>query len=95
MRHRKQGFQLNRFTSWRRATLVSLARNLFLHQSIRTTKVKARAAQQLAERLIALAKTNTLSAKRQAHKILNDHQLVKMLFSDIASRFQNRQSGFT
>ena len=95
MRHKKQRNLLNRFTSWRKSTLYSLARSLLIHQRIRTTLHRAKAVRPLAEKLISLAKLNTLAAKRQAAKILNDHQLVSMLFSDIGPRFAKRQSGYT
>ena len=95
MRHAKVKNQLNRFTSWRKATLVSLTKSLILHQSIRTTKARARAAQGLAERLISLGKINSLAAKRRAFSILGEHRLVTMLFDDIAARFKDKASGFT
>lgn len=95
MRHKKAKYMLNnRFTSWRKATLNGLVRNLLIHQSIRTTKSKARALKPLAEKVISLGKANTLSAKRAAYKILGDHRLVSVLFSDIAPRFENRAGGF-
>jgi large subunit ribosomal protein L17 len=94
MRHRKSRLQLNRFTSWRKATLISLARNLLIHESIKTTKIKAKAARPLVEKLISLGKKNTLAAKRQAFSILQDHKLVSLLFSDIATRFGNRIGGY-
>lgn len=95
MRHRKSRLQLNRFTSWRKATLISLAKNLLIHQSIKTTKIKAQAAKPLIEQLISLAKLNTLTAKRQAYKILGNHREVSLLFNDIAPRFNNRLGGYT
>jgi len=95
MRHAKARHQFNRFTSWRDATLKSIARNLLIQQSIKTTKSKAKAAQPLLEQLITLAKTNTLFAKRQAYRILGDHKLVSLLFSDIGQRFANRVGGYT
>ena len=95
MRHAKAKHRLNRFTSWRKATLISLTKSLILHQSIQTTKAKAKAAQPLAERLISLGKQNTLAAKRRAFSILGEHHLVSMLFDDIAVRFKNRTGGYT
>jgi len=95
MRHSKNKFLLNRFTSWRYATLISLARSVLLYQSVKTTKTKARAVQPLIEKLITLARCNSLAAKRQAYKVLGDHKLVKMLFNDIGPRFANRQCGYT
>ncbi len=94
MRHSKLKYQLNRFTSWRRATVLSMARSLLIHQSITTTKAKALALRPLAEKLITLAKENTLSAKRKAFSLLNDHRLVKVLFDDIGPRFKNFSGGY-
>ncbi|MFH0791545.1 MAG: 50S ribosomal protein L17 [Candidatus Omnitrophota bacterium] len=95
MRHKKSKFQLNRFTSWRRATLKSLVKNLLIHQSIRTTKTRACAVKPLVDKVITLGKDNSLSAKREAYRILGDHRLVSLLFTDIAPRFNNRDGGYS
>ncbi|MFH1269610.1 MAG: 50S ribosomal protein L17 [Candidatus Omnitrophota bacterium] len=95
MRHAKARLQLNRFTSWRKATLTSLARALIIHQRIKTTKAKAKAVNPLVEKLVSLGKSNSLSAKRQAFSILGDHRLVSLLFNDIAPRFTNKAGGYT
>ena len=94
MRHAQRKHHLNRFTSWRKATLISMARSVLIYQSVRTTKVKAQAVKPLIERLITLAKENTLTAKRRVYKILSDHKLVTLLFSDIGTRFANRSGGY-
>lgn len=94
MRHRKVKLQLNRFTSWRKATLISLARNLLIYQSIKTTKTKALAVKPVIEKLISLAKQNSLTAKRHAYKTLGSHRLVSLLFNDIAPRFNTRIGGY-
>ena len=95
MRHAKAKLRLNRFTSWRKATLISLAKALLIHQKIKTTHAKAKAAKPLIEKLISLGKNNSLFAKRQAYRILSDHKLVSLLFNDIAPRFGNRIGGYT
>ncbi len=95
MRHGKKRLQLNRFTSWHNATLKSLARNVIIHQSVKTTLSRAKAVRPLVEKLISLAKENTLSAKRQAFKVLGDHKLVAMLFKDIGPLSAQRNSGYT
>ena len=94
MRHAKARLQLNRFTSWRKATLISLARAVLIHQKIKTTSARAKAVKPLIEKLISLGKINSLHAKRQAYRILGDHRLVSLLFSDIAVRFANRTGGY-
>ena len=95
MRHKKRRSKLNRFTSWNDATVKSLARNLILHESMKTTLARAKVARPLSEKLIALAKSNTLSAKREAFKFLGDHKLVALLFNETGPRFAKRASGFT
>lgn len=95
MRHSKTRLQFNRFTSWRKATLISLAKAIIIHQKIKTTATRAKAVKPLIEKLISLGKTNSLYAKRQAYRILGDHKLVSLLFKDIASRFANRPGGYT
>ena len=95
MRHAKTRLQLNRFTSWRRATLIDLTKALIIHQRIKTTMHKAKAAKPLIERLIFLGKKNSLSARRQVYRILGNHRLVRLLFNDIAPRFTNRIGGYT
>jgi large subunit ribosomal protein L17 len=95
MRHGKKRLQLSRFTSWHDATIKSLTRNMIIHQSIRTSMSRAKAARPLVEKLISLAKANTLAAKRQAFKILGDHKLVAHLFSDIGPLSLKRNGGYT
>lgn len=95
MRHQKHRFKLNRFTSLRASTLKSITRALLIYQSIKTTKTRAKAAQRLIENLITLGKANTLSARRQAFRELQDHHLVKRLFDEISPLFYNRKGGYT
>lgn len=95
MRHAKAKYQFNRFTTWHKATLISLAKNLLIYQSIKTTKIRAKAARPFVEKLISLAKKNTLAAKRQAYALLGEHGLVKSLFDDIGIRFKDTGGGYT
>lgn len=95
MRHAKKRLQLGRFTSWHDATIKSLAKNMIIYQSIKTTLARAKAGRQMVEKLITLAKKNTLFARRQAQKVFGEHKLVNLLFNEIGPRFANRSSGFT
>lgn len=95
MRHKKSKNRLNRYTSWRTATIKSLARSIIINQSIRTTKARAKAVQPMIEKLIGLGKLNTLAAKRRAFSLLSDHSLVSLLFGEIAPRFSNRTGGYS
>lgn len=95
MRHRKFKTLQNRFTSWRKATLIGLAKSLLTYQSIRTTETKAKAIRPLFDKLISLAKKNDLNARRAAFQILGDHKLVSLLFNEIGPRFTKRTGGYT
>lgn len=95
MRHAKKRMQLGRFTSWHDATIKSLAKNMIICQSIKTTLTRAKASKQMVEKLITLAKKNTLFARRQAQRILGEHKTVNILFKEIGPRFGVRSSGFT
>jgi large subunit ribosomal protein L17 len=95
MRHAKKRLQLGRFTSWHDATIKSMAKNMVISQSMKTTLTRAKASKQLVEKLVSLGKKNTLAARRRAQTVLGEHDLVNILFNEIAPRFANRNSGFT
>ena len=74
--------------------MISLAKNLLIYESIKTTAHRAKAAKPLVEKLISLARANTLAAKRHAFRILGEHSLVSALFKNTGPRFKT-QGGFT
>lgn len=94
MRHKNSKILLNRNSSWREATLASLAKSLLTYESIKTTAHRAKTARPLVEKLISLARANTLAAKRQAFAILGDHSMVSALFNETGPRFK-KHGGFT
>ena len=99
MRHRVGGRRLNRSTGNRTALRRNLITELFRRERIRTTKAKAAAIRGDSERLITLAKRagqeKQVHARRLAAARLNDPQVVKKLFDDLAPRFQDRPGGYT
>ncbi len=84
-----------RNSQWRKATVRSLAQALLINEQIRTTHAKAKEAQQITEKLITLGKKGSLAARRQALTILNDTEVIRKLFAEIAPRFQGRNGGYT
>ena len=48
-----------------------------------------------ADRMVTLAKTGTLAARRRAVAFVRDKKAVQRLFSDIAERFKDRPGGYT
>ncbi len=95
MRHQKGVKKLGRNGSHRGALLRNLATELFRHERIRTTEVKAKALRGYAEKLITLGKKGDLSARRQAARDVQDHDVLRKLFAEIAPRFKERPGGYT
>jgi large subunit ribosomal protein L17 len=95
MRHLKAGRTLNRSASHRQALMRNLARALFEHDRIITTVAKAKEMRPFVEKLITLAKKNTLHARRLAVARLHDKAIVAKLFTEIAPRYADRPGGYT
>lgn len=95
MRHAKRHGYLSRPTAAREALLANMATALLRHGRIRTTLAKAKAAQRVADRLISLGKEGSVHARRRAYRVLQDRQVVKQLFAEVAPRFLDCQGGYT
>lgn len=75
MRHRIAGYQLNVKTDHRKAMLRNLAAGLFEHGQIVTTPAKAKAVQPFVEKLITMAKKQSLASRREITSRLTDRKL--------------------
>ncbi len=102
MRHQVAGHKLGRSTGQRNALRRNLVTEFFRHERIRTTRAKADAVRGTAEKLITSAKRGAaagelkaVNARRRAAAQLNDPEIVKKLFDDIAPRYATRPGGYT
>ncbi|MBD1921510.1 50S ribosomal protein L17 [Microcoleus sp. FACHB-831] len=95
MRHRCRVPQLGLPADQRKALLRTLATELIRHGRITTTQTRAKALRPEVEKIITLAKDGTLSARRQALGYIYDKDLVHALFEQVASRYGDRQGGYT
>lgn len=91
MRHRKLG----RTSAHRKAMFRNQLTALFTHERIVTTLAKAKELRPLAERMVTLAGTGTLPARRRVLTMVSDKDVVRHLFDDIAPRFVDRPGGYT
>lgn len=91
----KKGRKLGRQKGHRKALMSNLARSLFKYEQITTTEAKAKELRRVAEKLITMAKKNDLASRRLANGILNDKEILKKLFDNIAPRFKDRKGGYT
>lgn len=95
MRHLVKGRKLGRTTAHRKALLRNLVTSFLEKERVKTTLAKAKEARPLAEKMITLAKKNTLHTKRQALRVLTKEAAAKKLFEEIAPRFSERPGGYT
>jgi large subunit ribosomal protein L17 len=87
MRHRVRGRKLGRTTAHRKALFRNQLTALFTHDRIVTTLPKAKELRPLAERMVTLAGTGTLPARRKVLTMVPDKEVV--------SRFSDRPGGYT
>ncbi len=87
--------KLNKNSSHRKAMFRNMATDLFRHEKITTTLPKAKELRSISEKLITTAKTNDLNSRRKLLKYINDKEVVKKLFDEIAPKFSERSGGYT
>ncbi len=95
--------KLGRTSAQRKALLRDLATDLIIHERIETTEARAKELRSVVEKMITLGKRGDLHARRQASSFIrnevadaeNGQDAVQKLFSDIASRYEERQGGYT
>jgi large subunit ribosomal protein L17 len=95
MRHRVRGRKLGRTTAHRKALFRNQLTALFTHDRIVTTLAKAKELRPMAERMVTLAGTGTLPARRKVLTMVPDKEVVRRLFEEIAPRFTDRPGGYT
>ena len=94
MRHGIRGRKFSRTSSQRKALFSGLACALITHEQITTTLPKAKDLRPFVEKLVTLGKKGNLTARRQAIAILRSEEVVNKLFSEIATRYSERQGGY-
>ena len=66
MRHAKDTFKIGRTASHRRCLMANMLKSLIDHGRIETTERKAKELRRHADRMVTLAKRNTLATRRKA-----------------------------
>ena len=96
MRHKRKTVKLGRSQAHRDALIANQAVSLIEHNRIKTTLAKAKAVRPFAEKLVTIAKKQTLHARRTALSILRHNEdAVRKLFAEIAERSAARKGGYT
>lgn len=95
MRHNIDHRKLGRTTEHRIALLRNQAISLIKKDRIKTTVAKAKELRRFVEKLITLAKKDTLHARRIAAKDISDPEALKKLFATIGPLNAQRPGGYT
>jgi large subunit ribosomal protein L17 len=95
MRHGKTINHLGRTASHRNAMLSNMASSLILHKRITTTVAKAKALRKFVEPLLTKAKNDTTHSRRLVFAVLEQKDVLKELFGDVAAKIATRPGGYT
>ena len=101
--------KLGRTSSQRKALLRDLTTDLIINERIVTTEVRAKEIRSTVEKMITLGKRGDLHARRQAAAFVRNEvadvreegesivveTALQKLFNDLASRYSERQGGYT
>ena len=95
MRHGIAHRKLNRTHAHRTAMFANMAASLIKHEQIVTTLPKAKELRPIVEKLVTLGKKGGLAMRRQAIAEMRDLDQTKKLFDVLATRYKDRQGGYT
>lgn len=87
--------KLGRTTDHRKAMLRGMVTYLFENGKVETTVTKAKEVRAMAEKMITIAKDNSLHARRQVLAYVTKEDVVKNLFDVIAPRYADVNGGYT
>lgn len=95
MRHRKNFRKLNRDYAHRKLMLATQVKALIEHGKIDTTVARAKESARLAERMVTLAKVDSIHTRRRAFSVIQSGVLVEKLFEELGPRYKERPGGYT
>lgn len=96
MKHHKTGRKFGRVRKVRTSLMRSLLRSLILNGRIETTIAKARELRPAVEKMVTIAKNDTLANRRLVvSRLGNDNESTQKLFGDIAPKYTDRNGGYT
>jgi len=87
--------KLGKATDCRVAMLRGMVTFLLENGKIETTVSRAKEVRALTEKMITMAKENTLANKRNAMAFITKEDVVKKLFDEIAPKYASRNGGYT
>lgn len=95
MKHRIGFNRLGRKASHRESMLRNMITSLLKYERITTTKTKAQAVRESAEKMITRAKEDSVHNRRMVGRRIKDEAVLAKLFTEIGPRFSSRPGGYT
>lgn len=87
--------KLGRTSDQRKAMLRAMVTYLLENGQIKTTITRAKEVAPVAEKMITLAKDNSLSSYRQALSFITKEDVANKLFKEIGPKYAERNGGYT
>lgn len=82
-------------TGHRMSLLRNLCTELFKHGRITTTDARAKELKRFSEKIITIARTDTVHSRRLVNTKIKDRNVLTKLFDTIAPSYVNRPGGYT
>ena len=95
MPHQVHQRKFGRQTGHRKSMFRNLTVAVLRYESVKTTEAKAKEVRKFVDGMIILGKDGSLVARRKAIGWLPEPAIVDKLFTDLATRYAERTSGFT
>jgi len=95
MRHGVDSKKFDRPIGYRQMMFRNLVTEMLDHEKIKTTEPKAKAIRGMTEKMITLAKTGGLHARRQAMSFILEKRITEKLFAELGPRYAERHGGYT
>ena len=87
--------KLGRATDHRKAMLRAMVTFLLENGKIETTATRAQEVRALAEKMITIAKEDTLANRRNVMAFITKESVTNKLFKEIAPKYADRNGGYT
>ena len=87
--------KLGRTSDHRKAMLRAMVTYLLENGQIKTTLTRAKEVAPVAEKMITLAKDNTMVSYRQALGFITKEDVANKLFKEIGPKYADRNGGYT
>ena len=87
--------KLGRTSDHRKAMLRGMVTYLIENGQIETTVTRAKEVKAMAEKMITIAKDNSLHSKRQVYSYITKESVAKKMIEEVAPKYADRNGGYT